>query len=84
MYPHDKSAQIKAALRGGFRDGTSKLADRRCFGYNCTQDGSLKVNPEEAKTIHWIFESYLNGSSLGEITESLESSSLPSPTGKLK
>lgn len=83
IYPYDKSAQIKAALRGGFRDSTSKLSDRKCFGYDRAQDGSLKINLEEAKTIQWIFESYLSGNSLGEIAGGLESG-MPSPTGKLK
>ena len=34
MNPIQKSESIKASLRDGFRTGTSKLAQRRCYGYD--------------------------------------------------
>lgn len=41
----NKSSYMKAALRKGFREGTSKLADRKYFGYRQTPDGVLTIVP---------------------------------------
>ena len=67
MSTEDKSSEIKEALRQGFLDGTSKMADRKCYGYDRTADGSLVINQEESATVQWIFESYCGGESLGKI-----------------
>ena len=77
-----KSDAIKAGLRKGFQDGSSKMAHRKCYGYEVGSDGELIVNPEEAKVVSWIFEQYLAGDSLGKIATRLEQQSIPSPTGK--
>lgn len=84
MTTDDKSNKIKEALRQGFLDGTSKMADRKCYGYDRTADGSLMINQEEAEIVQWIFESYRNGASFGEIANQLEMRGIPSPTGKGK
>ena len=42
------------------------------------------VNSNEAAIVRWIFESYLNGDSLGKIATGLEKRGIPSPTGKPK
>jgi len=78
----EKSKAIRAGLRKGFQDGTSKMALRKCYGYDVGADGELVVNPDEAAIVRWIFGSYLNGISLGEIAAGLEERGIPSPTGK--
>lgn len=78
----EKSKAIRTGLRKGFQDGTSKMALRKCYGYDVGADGELVINPDEAAIVHWIFESYLNGDSLGKIATGLEERSIPSPTGK--
>ena len=77
-----KSKAIKNGLRKGFQDGSSKMAKRRCYGYEVGSDGELAVNPDEAKVVCWIFEQYLAGNSLGKIAVGLEKQGIPSPTGK--
>ena len=77
-----KSEAIKSSLRKGFQDGSSKMAHRKCYGYEVDSDGELTVNPEEAKVVSWIFEQYLAGNSLGKITTRLEQQGILSPTGK--
>ena len=77
-----KSEAIKAGLRQGFQDGSSKMAKRKCYGYTLGSNGELKINPDEAKVVHWIFERYLAGDSLGKIAAGLERLGIPSPTGK--
>lgn len=79
-----KSQVIKDGLRRGFQDGTSKMAQRRCYGYDIGLNGQLTINPDEAAVVRWIFERYLRGDSLGKIAFALESKGTLSPTGKPK
>ena len=80
----EKSKVIKAGLRKGFQDGTSKMALRKCYGYDVGADDELVINSDEAAIVRWIFESYLNGGSLGKIATGLKERGIPSPTGKPK
>ena len=77
-----KSEAIKAGLRNGFQDGSSKMARRKCYGYKVGPNGELAVNPDEAQVVCWIFEQYLAGESLGKIAAGLERQGIPSPTGR--
>lgn len=79
-----RSQNIKAGLRKGFATGESKMANRKCYGYDAASDGTLTINPEEAKQVHWIFKRYLAGDSLGKIAAGLERRGIPSPTGRSK
>lgn len=79
-----KSESVRAGLRKGFQDGTSKLAQRKCYGYDIGPDGELIINPDEACTVRWIFDRYLSGDSLGKIATGLEEQGIPSPMGKPK
>lgn len=80
----EKSESIRAGLRKGFQEGTSKMAQRRCFGYDTGPDGELVINPDEAAIVRWIFERYISGDSLGKIAAGLEDQGIPSPTGRHK
>lgn len=77
-----KSEAIKTGLRKGFQDGSSKMAKRKCYGYDVGPDGKLTVNPDETKVVCWIFERYLAGDSLGKIATGLERQGILSPTGR--
>lgn len=79
-----KSQVIKDGLRRGFQDGTSKMAQRRCYGYDIGLNGQLTVNPDEAAVVRWIFERYLRGDSLGKIASALKLKRILSPAGKHK
>ena len=78
----EKSEAIRIGLRKGFQDGTSKMAQRRCYGYNTGLDGELVINPDEAAVVRWVFDRYLSGDSLGKIATGLEEQGIPSPTGR--
>lgn len=80
----EKSKSIRDGLQKGFRDGTSKMAQRRCYGYDTGSEGELVANPDEATVVRWIFDCYLSGDSLGKIAAGLEKRGIPSPTGKPK
>ena len=77
-----KSEAIRNGLRKGFQDGSSKMAKRKCYGYDVGPDGRLTVNPDETKVVCWIFERYLAGDSLGKIATGLEHQGILSPTGR--
>ncbi len=77
-----KSEVIKAGLRKGFQDGSSKMAHRKCYGYKVGPDGELTVNPKEVQVVCWIFKQYLSGKSLGKIAAGLEAQGILSPTGR--
>lgn len=79
-----KSEAIKAGLRKGFQDGSSKMVHRKCYGYEVGPNGELAVNPGEAQVVYWIFEQYLSGESLGKIAAGLEEQGILSPTGRTK
>ena len=79
-----KSEAIKAGLRKGFQDGDSKMAKRKCYGYDVGADGELVVNSDEATVVRWIFDRYLSSDSLGKIVAGLEQQGIPSPTGRAK
>jgi len=61
-----------------------KMAKRRCYGYKVNSSGGLIIDPDEAQTVRWIFERYLDGDSLGKIANGLERQGILSPTGKAK
>ena len=82
MISIQKSESIKASLRDGFRTGTSRMSQRRCYGYDTGPDGELIVNDREADVVRWIFDRYLSGDSFGRIASGLAEQGIPSPTGK--
>lgn len=80
----EKSKSIRIGLQKSFQDGTSKMAQRKCYGYDVGADGELVINPDEAAVVCWIFARYLDGDSLGKVAAGLEEQGIPSPTGKPK
>ena len=40
----NKSLEIKTALRNQFKEGTSKMAKRVCYGYLQDENGNLIIN----------------------------------------
>lgn len=77
-----KSRSIKWALNVGFTTGTSKLANRSCYGYTNDDNGNLVIDSDKADTVRMIFRLYLDGYSLSGIGKELHRLKIPSPTGK--
>jgi len=76
------SEEIKAGIRKGFQNGTSRLAQRKCYGYTVSTSGDLTINEQEAGVVRWIFSQYAEGKSLGGIAKELEQQGIASPAGK--
>lgn len=77
-----RSSSIKWSLKAGFKDGSSKLANRICYGYTHDGTGKLVIDPDEAETVRSIFQLYLDGCSLSGIVKELHNRGILSPTGK--
>ncbi|MBS6924162.1 MAG: recombinase family protein [Lachnospiraceae bacterium] len=79
-----RSENIKWGIKQGAASGTSKLYDRKCYGYKHDEEGKLIIDEETAKNVKIIFDLYLNGQSVLGIIKELEKRKIPSPTGKEK
>jgi len=79
-----KNNLIKNGIRKSFETGTSKIADKVCYVYSKTPDGSLAINDNEAQIVRFIFNCYLSGNSLGKIVDALVEKKIISPSGKDK
>lgn len=79
-----RSDNIKWGLKQKAASGTSKLYDRKCYGYDQDEDGRLIINEDEATNVRKIFKWYLEGKSILGIMKELEKHGIKSPTEKVK
>jgi len=75
---------ISEGIRNGFAEGESKMSNRICYGYKLNDHGNLAIDEQEAKIVHYIFDLYIYGYSLGKIADSLFERGIESPTGRPK
>lgn len=55
---------------------------RIAFGYNREANGEIVLHPGQVAAVKLIFSYYIEGKSLSEIKELLESAGIPSPQNK--
>lgn len=79
-----RSENIKWGYKRHAAQGTSKLYNRKCYGYENDEDGLLIIKNEEAKNVRLIFDLYLHGLSIIGIKRELEKLGIKTPTGKEK
>lgn len=77
-----RSDNIKWGNKQRVANGTSKLYDRKCYGYTNDKNGKLIIVEEEAKVVRMIFDWYLQGDSVGVIIKRLKQQRAKTPTGK--
>lgn len=77
-----RSDNIKWGNKQRAANGTSKLYDRKCYGYTNDEDRKLIIVEEEAKVVKLIFDWYLQGDSVGVIIKKLKQQGNKTPTGK--
>ena len=77
-----RSDNIKWGIKQHAAQGTSKLYNRKCYGYINGAEGKLAIDKKEAKNVHMIFNLYLQGKSVLGIAKELERLGIKSPTGK--
>ena len=79
-----RSENIKWGLKQRAAQGTSKLYNRKCYGYDHNENGELIINFQQAKVVRKIFNWYLGGRNVISIVKELEKEKIKSPTGKNK
>lgn len=79
-----RSDNIKWGIKQRAAQGTSKLYNRKCYGYKNDENGNLIIDEKEANNVRMIFNMYLQGKSVLGITSELERLGIKSPTGKEK
>jgi site-specific DNA recombinase len=77
-----RSENIKWGIKQRAAQGTSKLYNRKCYGYYNDEEGNLAINESEAKNVRLIYNLYLQGKSVIGIVKELERLGITSPTGK--
>lgn len=76
-----RSDNIKWGIKQRAAQGTSKLYNRKCYGYINDADGNLAIDDEKAKNVRLIFDLYLRGKSVIGVVSELEKLGIKSPTG---
>lgn len=77
-----RSENIKWGIKQRAAEGTSKLYDRKCYGYKHDEDGHLVIDEETAKNVKLIYDLYLSGQSVVGIIKELAKRKILSPKGK--
>ena len=77
-----RSENIKWGIKQRVAVGTSKLYDRKCYGYKHDKDGHLVINEKTAKNVKLIYDLYLSGQSVVGIIKELAKRKILSPKGK--
>ena len=68
-------------IKKSVMDGSSKLYMRKCYGYTHDSCGNLIIEPQEAEIVQYIFQLYLQGTSIVGIRKELANRGILSPTG---
>ena len=79
-----RSENIRMGIKYRAAAGTSKLYDRKCYGYKHDEEGHLVIDEETAKNVKLIYDLYLSGQSVVGIIKELVKRKILSPTGKEK
>lgn len=80
-FAQEESRSISENLKWGIRKRYAKGIGRwtPTYGYRKEKTGPITIQPEEAKIVQWIFESYRLGNSIPEILDALQG--IPAPRG---
>ncbi len=79
-----RSDNIKWGIKQRAAQGTSKLYNRKCYGYFNDAEGKLEIDEKEAKNVRLIFNMYLQGKSVIGIASELAQLGIKSPIGNGK
>lgn len=77
------SKNITWAYRKRFEDGKVMMQYQKMLGYRKGPDGEPEIIPEEAKVVTRIFDMYLSGQTVREISEQLRSEGIHFPGKRL-
>ncbi len=78
------SKNVKLGLQFRYQNGEVQVNHNRFMGYTKDDEGHLIIEPTEAEVVKRIYLEYLQGSSLKQIGESLESDGILTAAGKAR
>lgn len=78
------SKNVKLGLQFRYQNGEVQVNHNRFMGYTKDDEGHLIIEPTEAEIVKRIYLEYLQGGSLKQIGESLESDGILTAAGKAK
>ena len=78
------SENCQWGIRSLFKQGVVHINTNRFYGYDKDEDGRLVINPEQAKVVSWIFESYMDGINPDIIARRLMEQGVPGCMGEPK
>ena len=76
------SQNVTWGQRKRFADGKVSMPYKTFLGYEKNEDGTIKINEEEAKVVKRIYYQFLRGDSVGKIANDLTKENILTPAGK--
>ena len=67
------SKNVSWGVRQSFKNGNVPMQYKKLLGYKKGADGNAEIVPDEAEIVEEIYRSYLNGASLNQIADMLNS-----------
>lgn len=78
------SENVKWGQRKKAADGKFSMCYGRFLGYDKGEDGTMVINPEQAKVVELIYSDFISGLSPKAIAKKLTEEELPTPGGQEK
>ena len=75
------SENVRWGIRSRFQQGRLHLNTNRFLGYDKDKDGNLIINPEQAKLVRRIYDSFLDGVSPDTIATTFRKEGIPTIMG---
>ena len=75
------SGNVRISLQYKMARGEHSLAYSNFLGYDKGEEGKLVINPEQAKTVKYIFDQFLSGVSLERLSRELKDKGYTTGTG---
>ena len=75
------SENSKWGIQSLFQQGKWSLNTNRFYGYDKDENGDLIINPEQAKVVKWMYESFMDGLNPDAMKRILNEKEIPTATG---
>lgn len=79
-----RSIAVKEGIRYRMREGLYKFSVKFTIGYTRDYTGKVIIEPAGAEVVQYIYDSFLEGSSIQDIADALTEQGISTPRGKSK
>lgn len=84
MESQQRSIAVTEGIRYRMREGLYKFTVKNTIGYYRDYAGRIRIEPAGAEVVKYIYDSFLEGSSIQEIADMLTEQGISTPKGKDK